>query len=96
MKKPNRDLPKLLGLAAGAALFAMSVSPLHAETVNCNSEGKDLQKALDNASAGSVLFVTGDCDTGTFMIRKDRIKLIGFGENGATLSGSGGDRGCRV
>ncbi len=85
----GRTLNKLTALCA-AALLAMLVSPVHAETVDCNSEEKDLQKALDDAPAGSELFVTGSCDTGPFFIRKDRVRLIGFGDGGATLSGLAG------
>lgn len=77
----------------GIGLFAFSPSSVYAETVNCDSAGKDLQKALDNTPPGSDVFVTGDCDTGPFFIRKDRIRLLGFGDGGATLSGpDGGNR----
>ena len=47
---------KLTALCA-AALLAMLVSPVQAETVNCDSEGKDLQKAIDNSAGDSSLFM---------------------------------------
>ena len=77
---------KLPALCA-AALLAMLVSPLHAETVNCNSEGKDLQKAIDHAPVGATLFISGNCDTGPFLLSRD-IELIGIGS--PTLSAPGG------
>ena len=88
MKKLSKTLPKLLGLAVGAVLFAMPASPLYAETVNCGSEGKDLQKAIDNAPVGSVLFITGVCDVSTLHISQD-LSLRGFGSE-ATLSAPDG------
>ena len=61
-------------------------------TVDCGL-GQSLQEALDDASVGSTISVTGTCDTGPFFVRKDRTRLFGFGVGGATLSGpAGGSR----
>lgn len=81
--KVNRTLPKLLGLAVGATFLVMSISPLHAESVNCDSAGKDLQKTIDNAAVGSEISISGTCATGPFFIDKD-LNLSGDGP--ATLS----------
>lgn len=81
-RKPMIKLiPRLAGVFA-IAFFGFASSPLHAEAISCDSEGKDLQKAIDNAAPDSTLFISGTCDTGGFLIRKN-LKLIGP----ATLSG---------
>lgn len=84
--RDNMTLVKLLGFAVGAALIAMSASPVYAagsETVNCSAPGTQLQKKLDSAQEDSIVFVTGTCDDGPFNINRD---IILFGLGGATLS----------
>ena len=73
-----RSLTKLSATAfLATALFAMSVSPVHAESVNCDSPGKDLQKAIDNAPAGSTLFISGNCSNGPYSVTTKDLTLTG-------------------
>lgn len=81
-RKQMTKLSFRMAAVLGVAFLGFASSPLHAETVNCDSVGKDLQKAIDNAAPNSEIFISGTCDTGSFLINKD-LKLIGP----ATLSG---------
>jgi len=79
----------LVGICTAVILFA-TVGQAHAQnfgTVNCNADGKDLQKKIDTASPGAELLVSGDCSDGPYNIEKD-VSLIGDGT--ATLSAFGG------
>lgn len=76
--------------AMWVAVFVLvaTVSPLFAQSegganVNCDSNGVSLQNKIDNASIGATLYISGHCDDGPFVIRKN-LGLIGFGS--ATLS----------
>ena len=86
--KDNRTLPKLLGLVIGAALFAMPVSPLHAEafpSVVCGARN-NLQHRIDAAPDGATIFFgDGTCE-GPYIISGKDVNLRGFVSADATLS----------
>lgn len=77
----------LMGLAA-LALFAGPMSVLQvqgAPVVNCDASGTDLQSALNNAPNGATIQITGTCDDGPYVIRKD-LNLQGPASAGAIMS----------
>ncbi|MFE5922269.1 hypothetical protein [Streptomyces sp. NPDC056468] len=70
---------------AATLCLAGAAPAAHAQTVvNCNNNPQALQPAINNATAGATLFVTGRC-TGNFRINKN-LTLIGQG--GAVLDGT--------
>ncbi len=71
-----------------AGVFALTASPVYAQSVNCNNPGEDLQKEIDAAKPGAELFVVGDCDDGRYVIAKD-LKLIGNGNTTLSAPGPG-------
>ncbi len=83
-------VPLRVGLTAigATALLALSASPLHAASINCDAPGQNLQVRINATALGDRLDVTGVCDDGPYVIRQD-IKLAGP----ATLSATAGSAG---
>src|SRR5215468_82253 len=80
-------------LALLSAFFALS-SPAWAVNVNCPADS--LQSALDNASPGDTISVSGTC-TGNFLVRNDKVRVF-IQSSGACLSAtiSGGASGTAL
>jgi parallel beta-helix repeat protein len=83
-----------LGIVLLTVLLSADIADVFAQsegssTVNCGSNGVDLQTKITNASLGATVYVTGACAGGPYVINRD-IKLVAFGENGATLSSPNG------
>lgn len=84
-------VPLRFGLTAicATALLALSASPLHAASINCDAPGQDLQVRINARALGDRLDVTGVCDDGPYVIRQD-IKLAGPATLSATAGSAGG------
>ena len=70
----------LMFLVVGLSLHAQQAPFDPGPTVNCNAPEGDLQKTIDNASAGSTIYVRGFCTRGPYFINKN-LRLAPFDGN---------------
>jgi nitrous oxidase accessory protein NosD len=78
----------MMKLLVGSLMVVLAIGGGNAlgQSVKCDSEGRELQKAIDKAPPGSTIRLSGLCATGPYFVQKN-LTLIGP----ATLAGAPSD-----